>query len=260
MSKHSLISTGLGLGLMAASMGASAQLHSFDGGMMYFGAAAGGNKYVAFVPQMARGAAGAAGVLMLEMFQPTSGTNSSWAYAIGGAVDAAAGGTGSGGSGSATITGQAANGLGYSGTYFFGDNAAISLAFSNEATISSQVCNVSFVASIGTQDQLFFTNVTAQPDDWNSASAAVSLTTATGGAGSTMSVAQALWNNASATILASVGASNASISGIATTVSGSAAVNSLLSARSKCVTAYTGRSGGTGTTIVGSPPGMIRLW
>ncbi len=257
MSKHSLISTGLGLGLMAASMGASAQLHSFDGGMMYFGATSGGNKYVAFVPQMSRAAGGgAAGVLMLEMFQPATGTASSWAYAIGGSVGDAAGGTGS----TATVgsTWTANNGITYSGTWYFGDNIALTHQFSNEATVSSQVCNVSFVASLGTQDQLFFTNVTVVPDDWNSATAVVSITTSTA-ASHTMSVAQAAWNNASAT-LATFGFSGASISGIATSVSGSANVNNLLGARNKCVTAYTGRTGGTTATIVGSPPGLIRLW
>lgn len=270
MSKHSLIATGLGLGLMAASMGASAQLHTFDYSSMYYGAVAGGSKYVSFVPTLVRGGAntGAAGVLMLEMFQPVSGSASTWAYALGGAVDAAAGGSNTDGV-YQSVSFSADNGLGVTQSHYFGNNGTISHAFSQSVTVSSQACQVTFAAHIGTNDQLAFTNVFAKPLNSISASDVVSLTTSGTG---TVTIGSAAWNNASAAIVSSYAANaSLSISGLLSATSTGAgdtvtyaasgtAVNGLLGARGRCVPAYTARAAGSGTTITGETIGLVRIY
>lgn len=276
MSKHSLISAGLGLGLMAASMGASAQLHTFDYSSMYFGSAVGGQKYVAFVPTVARGAGaseGAAGVVMLELFQPATGSANTWGFAVAGPVDMAAGAGYSANTAGVTSTVSggffsdaaytAGNGISASDQiFFFGNNEAQKLAFAQNLTLASQGCGVSFSAVIGTNDQLFFNNVEVQPagSAWQAASATdpVSLTVSSGGANSTTQYAAAVWNNASAT-LPTYAYTNVQIGGIGTAVAG-AAGNNMLKARNACVPAYTARALGGGTTITGVPVGMVRIW
>lgn len=265
MSKHSLIGAGLGLGLMAASMGANAQLHTFDYSSMFYGAVAGGTKYVAFVPTATRGSSaaseGAAGVLMLELFQPVSGTGSTWAYGMGGAVGPVAGGSG-GTDNYNSVVFTAANGLGITNNYYFGDNDSIALAFNQVAVgSSSQACNVAFSAVISNNDQLFISNVNVQPSaGWTSAGGAVSITASVSGANSTtLAILQADWNNASAT-LATYAFANVSLTGAGVSASGTAAVNNILKARNNCVPAYNARTSGGGTSLTGQPIGMVRVW
>ena len=266
MSKHSIVSVGLGLGLMAASLGASAQaLHTFDYSSVYFGSAVGGNKYVSFVPTMDRGAAtkGAAGVLMLEFYQPNSGTASTWAFALGGPVDKAAGGSGADAIGVYTDVAMTVhNGLALSRNYFFGDVVSISHAFNQEVVVSSQACNVTFAALIGSNDQLAFGSVSAAPVGWVTANGIVSVQT---GVVATQSfiIASDVWNNASATLVSNYALNSSlglTVPAAASTVYASAAVNAMLAARNKCVPAYTARASGGGTTIIGDPVGMVRIY
>lgn len=269
MSKHSLISTVAGLGLMAASMGASAQLHTFDYSSMYFGSAGTGGKYVAFVPTMSRGAGasdGAAGVLMLELFQPATGSASTWAYAVGGAVgaDAGAGVTTGGADVLQTVTWTANNGLANAQNYYFGNNESIKLNF-DQAVLASGVpamsCNVAFVAEIGTNDQLQFKSVKAAPNhgDWQTAAGVVSVFSNSAGTAAPYTIAQADWDAMSVTTPAVVGAS-AKVDGIATSVGGTAAT-SLINMRNRCVPAYNNRATGGGVTpIVGGGLGFVRIW
>lgn len=272
MSKHSLIATGLGLGLMAASMGASAQLQTFDYSSMYYGAAAGGSKYVSFVPTIVRGAGasdGAAGVVMLELYQPLTGSASTWAFALGGAVGSAAGGAG----GTATrvykeISLTAENGLAISADHYLGNVVEISHAFTQLQTVSSQACQVTFAAVIGTNGQLAFKSVEAQPVDFNSATADVIITTGTGPA---VTISESDWNNASKAFpLSYAGNSSFAATGLVTAIGSASvagesaakvlAVNSLLTARGRCVPAYTARAAGSGTTITGDSIGMVRIY
>lgn len=271
MSKHSLIATGLGLGLMAASMGASAQLHTFDYSSMYYGATAGGSKYVSFVPTLVRGAGantGAAGVLMLEMFQPVSGSASTWAYALGGAISAAGGGSGavSAAANYSAFEYTVDNGLAVTAAHFLGDVVTLSHPFSQTVTVSSQACQVTFAASLGTNDQLAFTNVRAQAVGGYTAPDSISITTATGGAGSSFTIASGLWNNASATMVSSYATNTAfsmigiaDTAGAASTLTGTA-INAALTARGRCVPAYTARATGGGTTITGESIGLVRIY
>lgn len=266
MSKHSLVSIGLGLGLMAASMGASAQLHTFDYSSLYFGSVAGGSKYTAFVPTINRGAAsaseGAAGVVMLEFFQPASGSASTWAFAIGGAVNSVAGGSDSASLAAYnSIALTADNGLALTHHQYFGGAGEVKLGFNQTVMSGTQACNVAFDAVIGTNDQLAFANVVARADGWFTANGPVVVTT---GSGAPVTIDAAFWNNASAT-----GASNYAInSSLSMVVPGSVAsstylgslVNTALQARSKCVPAYTARAAGSGTVITGQPIGLVRIW
>jgi len=266
MSKHSLISTGLGLGLMAASMGASAQMHTFDYSSVYYGSASGGGRYVAFVPTATRGASsaseGASGVLMLDMFQPASGSGSTWAFAIGAGVGPAAGlgSTGASGAGlSQSVTWTAGNGLANDQVYYFPNNEAISMAFNQAVTISSQACDVTFAAAIGTNDQLAFNGVQAQPNglaNWSSASADVSVSTGTGVQAATL--AQSAWNAGSGSLSAYAGLS-VTVSGLAGALAGSQ-VAAMISGRNKCIPAYTARATAGGSIITGGSVGLIRIW
>lgn len=267
MSKHSLISTVAGLGLMAASMGASAQLHTFDYSMMYYGPATGGGKYVAFVPTVTRGTnadEGSANVLMLEMFQPASGTASTWAYAIGGAVDADAGAGSATGTGAMqTIEWTAQNGVAASGSYYFGNNLAIAMPFIQGVTVSSQACNVTFSANIGTNDQLAFENIVAQPvglANWASATADVSVSTGTGALATTM--ASTLWNAGASSMSAYAGASVTLANLVGSPFAGSS-VAAMIAGRNKCVPAYAARASSGATVIGPSGPvtlGLVRVW
>jgi hypothetical protein len=274
MSKHSLISVGLGLGLMAASMGASAQLHTFDYSMVYYTAASGGAKYTMFVPTAARAAAGvkaAASVIMLDFFQPSSGTTNSWAFALGGAVNAVAGGAGAnaGDNSSGQIFG-AANGAKFTETHYFGDNIAIGQSFLQQQTISSQVCNITFSASIGTNDQLLFNNVNVRGSDFsNTANADVTIFTTGAAPGANVeTILQAAWNNQSVTLRTYAASVSFQVSGLATSISSGtnsafavSSYNALVTARNKCVPAYTARAAGFGTSIDGvTPLGMIRVF
>lgn len=274
MSKHSLISTAAGLGLMAASMGASAQMHTFDYSMMYFGSAATGGKYVAFVPSMTRDSVatnGSSGVLMLELFQPASGSASTWAYAIGGPVDSVAGAgvvSDSGVGLPQTVAWTANNGLAMSQNFYFGNNESIKLGFAQAAVATGTPalnCNVSFTAEIGTNDQLFFKNVAVKPDitAWASAAAEVSVYSHSSLTSPTYKIAQTDWEKMSATTPLIAGAS-AKVVGVGAAGTDSVIgtdAGALISARNRCVPAYTNRATGGGVTpIVGSGIGFVRIW
>lgn len=259
MSKHSLISTVAGLGLMAVSMGASAQMQTFDYGMMFYGNVTGGGKYVAFVPTIVRENTvgnGAANVLMLEMFQPLSGSASTWAYAIGGPVDSVAGGVSA-----STMAADLSLPFGTetSGGMFLNTaNNSIGLAFLQNVVVSSQACNVTFNAEVATDGQLRFAGAQATPSGALSAAGVVSYSYGAAGA-STSTIAQADWNAGSATIAPPTGA--VSIAGLATSPTGTgAAAIAAFTNRNKCVVAYNARAQ-SGTTIIGGGQlGMIRIW
>jgi hypothetical protein len=267
MSKHSLISTGLGLGLMAASMGASAQLHTFDYSSVYYGSASGGGRYVAFLPTATRGDSsssfGANGVLMLDMFQPLSGSGSTWAFALGGPVGLEAGWGSDSTLGTAisqNVSWSAGNGLSNNQIFYFPNNEAISMAFNLPVTISSQACNVTFAAAIGTNDQLAFESVEAQPSslaNWASATAAVSVMSGSLTA-PVATMAQSAWNAGSVSMSAYAGTA-LTVAGLATSVGGSV-VAAMLAGRNKCVPAYASRATGGGSIITGGSVGMIRIW
>ncbi|WP_153064238.1 hypothetical protein [Acidovorax sp. ST3] len=256
MSKHSLISTVAGLGLMAASMGASAQMQTFDYGMMFYGNATGGGKYVAFVPTIARdgAGAGAANVLMLELFQPASGSASTWAYAIGGPVNATAGGA-------ETVNLSLPFGAtDTTGAMFLNSaNASVGLAFLQNVVVSSQACNVTFNAEVATDGQLRFFSAAATPSGALAATALVSFTSGAGTASATGTIASAEWNAGSAT-LATISGGAAAVAGLATNPANSSAAIAAFSNRNKCVAAYTARAQGGTPIIGGGQLGMIRIW
>jgi len=190
---------------------------------------------------------------------------------LGGAVSAAGGGSGaiSAADNYSAFAYTVDNGLAVTAAHFLGDVVTLSHPFSQTVTVSSQACQVTFAASLGTNDQLAFTNVLAKPLNSISAPGVVTLTTSGTG---TVSIAAAAWNNASATIVSSY-AANASLSidglHIATGAAGSdtlayttsgTAVNGLLTARGRCVPAYTARAAGGGTTITGEAIGLVRIY
>lgn len=260
MSKHSLISTVAGLGLMAVSMGASAQMQTFDYGMMFYGNVTGGGKYVAFVPTIVRENTvgnGAANVLMLELFQPLSGSASTWAYAIGGPVDSVAGGVSN--STMAVDLSLPFSDSTSGGMFLNTANNSIGLAFLQNVVVSSQACNVTFNAEVATDGQLRFTGAAAEPSGALKAVAAVTYTYGPAAATSTANIAQADWNAGSATIAPPTGA--VSIAGLATSPTGTgAAAVAAFTNRNKCVAAYNARAQ-SGTTIIGGGQlGMIRIW
>lgn len=270
MSKHSLISTVAGLGLMAASMGVNAQMaHTFDYSSMYYGVTANGAKYTAFVPTITRGATGSAGVLMLELFQPAASTAAStWAYAVGqAAVGPAAGGAGSASNVSGSLAYTLDNGVATTFNFYPGNNVENSLAFIQPQTIASQACGVSFNAVIGADDQLRFSSVKVQPENgWSSMTGDATIQTlAASNATATVALASTAWNNASVTLptYGYTGAYAASLSGVgsADTVALGVGGNAAALARNKCVAAYTNRATGGGVTpIIGSGIGSVRLW
>lgn len=84
MVNHKAIKTGIGLGLMALSLGASAALHTFGKDMIYYKVTGARVDYAAFLPS---GAGASDSVIMLDVLQ--SGTLSTWNYAIGGVLGTA---------------------------------------------------------------------------------------------------------------------------------------------------------------------------
>ena len=259
MSKHSLITVAAGLGLMAASLGASAQPQTFDYGMMFYGNATNGGKYVAFVPTATRSStdAGALAVLMLEMFQPASGSASTWAYAIGGSVGSDAGGTTAG-----ISIGFPGSSTGSASAFLPSGNASIELAFNQAVVVSSQACDVTFNAVVGTDAQLRFTDVAATPSGALKATNVVSFTSGAGTRSGTGTIASAAWNGGSAT-LATIAGSLAAVAGLATNPANSSAAVAAFANRNKCVAAYTSRSQG-GASVIGpggsTMLGMTRVW
>lgn len=270
MSKHSLISAGLGLGLMAASLGANAQmLHTFDYSSMYYGSAAGGAKYVAFLPTLQRGgdpsdSSGANGVLMLELFQPISGSASTWAYAIGGAVTPAEGmgvTAGAWDGGSTQLDFTANNNIAQEFNFYPGNNASISKEFlATVVGASSQECNITYNAAIDANDQLRL-GVTVKPSlaAWAAANADVSFYSNSLSTNAFTTVASTAWNAGDASVPGVFGGASAGASGFAA-ASGGTVVGAVVNAHNRCVAVYTSRKGSSTDVITGGSLGMLRLW
>lgn len=269
MNKHALVQSGMGLGLMAVSLGAQAQsFHSFDQPMMFFANVTGGTKYLAFMPSLIgrTNAAASPGVVMLELFTPSSGTTNSWGFNYdGGAVVANDGGAAVA---SVSFTNTDATAvLGDSKVFFIGYTGAISRDFSEaKAGLSSAVCSQTFTASIDTAGDLrFVVNAGA----WNGAggaansatvAAGVSITFSVSGANSTTSsFATSAFNQVLSASIPTNAFSGFSISGLQTAL-GSTAATAYISNRNKCVPVYTGRVTTLGTDIQGNSLPYNRLW
>lgn len=279
MSKHSIVKTGLGVGLMAASLGAMADMHTFAEPMIYYKVNGAAVNYVAFVPSM-----GSANVVLLDMYQ--SGTISSWNYGVNNAsIDAGAGGTAwsflfsrttdtqlsaafqnkyfdglgnsSGNTYGSTTIGSSTQ---ISSSWYGGNTGAVSHAYSMVQTVSSQACSVSFVASINTEDYLLFTNFTVA--GLPTASDSVSFRTKSGtSASDTASSGSAAWNavNFSATSTFptfSAFSIPAAAGGALQTIAAS-----VVTRGNVCNSVYTAKNalnsaGGT----IGAKAGLMRLW
>ncbi len=280
MSKHSIVKAGLGVGLMAASLGAMAQLHTFAEPSIYYKLNGGAVNYIAFVPN------NTAGVVFLDLYN--SGTVSSWAYGIGNLPDAAAGGVVwsvnvSGPSNSSiplsfatydaygVAGGQtlAATGASFSinSTWYGGGTAALSMAFIQPTTISSQACNVSFVASMGTDDYLQFpsANFTIAPVGFPTISAGSAIYRISSGTSTsnTSGIAFGDWNALSAAYKATTSLPTFSAISSGTDAAAAVAVlaNSAFTKFNLCTGALTKRTalndaGGS----IGAKAGMMRLW
>lgn len=282
MNKHSIIKTALGTGLMAASLAASAAaIHSFTTPMAYYKLDGAKVNYVAFVPSGPQtGFQGAAGVIMLELYN--SGSVSTWNFAMGGAPTNAsgAGAAWTDGAGvSFTAPGYpitSANTIEYSvaaNNFSFGDTQTISLEFTQAPVISSVACNVTFAASIGTDDYLQFKNFTVQPAFWSDVTktfgtAATNNLKATGvvtysGGTVTGTIASDTWNSPnfsatsrfSGTISVPVATGGNVVSSMQTFGASSITKANL------CTNAYTAKNAlnSAGSTI-GGKEGMMRLW
>jgi len=276
MSKHSVIKTSLGIGLMAASLGASsADLHTFAEPVLYYKVNGNIVNYTAFVPSMTT----SAGVLLLEMYQ--SSTISTWAYGLGGTVNAAAGGAGwsfSGAADAATGSVQfstlnaagigssevdSTNAASFSSSWYGGDTAGLKLSFTQQGTVSSVACDVTFSATLDTNDYMQYASFSVQPDTWtdNSATDDVYWRTKTGTTASdTASVGSAAWNakNFSAT------SSFYTFSAFSIPIAGAAGNTVAASAITKanlCTNLYTAKNAlNSAGNIIGGKSGLMRLW
>lgn len=259
MSKHSLVKTSLGVGLMAASLGASAaEIHSFAEPMLYYKASGTSVNYVAFVPSLLTPA-----VLYLDLFQ--SGTISTWAYGVNAAgAGAAAGGaawTATGTVSYADIIGNTATTA--SSTWYGGDTASVSMTFAQTPTISSQACGVSFAVSLGSNDYMQYTNFTIQPADWPTFSGASSVTYRTKSgttAGDTASLGSAAWNALNASATSAFPTFSAYSIGTAMSDAATYAA-SRITKFNLCTTAYTAKAAlNSAGNMIGGQAGLMRLW
>lgn len=266
MNTHSVIKTALGAGLMAASLAASAAIHSFTQPMIYYKVTGAAVNYFAFMPAQPFGAP-IPGVVMLDLYN--SGSVSSWHYAVGpapAASDQAGRGWSNAAALSVTQSGYPVSSTSASQTlasalFSFGDTASITLSFVQNPTISSQACNVSFVASIDTNDYLLFTNFTIQPSGFPTASDSVSYRTKSGSAASdTASVASDVWNSSNFSATGAFFTFSAYSIPAAGNATQTVAVSSLTKAN-LCTAAYTAKNSlnSAGTTL-GGKAGLMRLW
>lgn len=280
MRVHSLIKTGLGAGLLAASLGvvsATPNFHSFDYSSIYYTSSTSGVNYNVFVPTAERsgaGISGASGVVMLELYQPGSGSASTWAYAVGNAVSATAaiGSDSAGNAVTANYTNYNAASLTVAFAVYPGvQNETVSLSFSQGVTASSQACNVSFSAVVDGNDMLKYNNITVKPNGWvavnknvyvatgattTHSSNFISVASDTFNAITTVSSLASIPTNGDYRTLYSDTAGAGSTAGPTTTGAG-ALFN-------KCLAAYTARAGGT-TNIqplfgTAGATGALRLW
>jgi hypothetical protein len=289
MIKHMAIKAGIGLGLMAASLGVNADLHTFGKQSIYYKVTGNRVDYAAFLPS---GNQATDTVIMLDVLQ--SSTISTWNYAVGGSLSGVAGYTNSTNTGSVSTGAGAASYISaYSGpaggqvwrgtgvissfdgaavlgtvsvsTYYGGDTRALSLSFTEVVTASSQACNMTFHASLNTDDYLLFTNVTVQPSGWPVATDSVSYRTKSGTtATDTASMAAAAFTGYNAIATSSFATFSAWSIPVALTAGGSlntVAVSALSGPFSKCNTPAVARTAtnSAGNTI-GGKGGMMRLW
>lgn len=290
MIKHMAIKAGIGLGLMAASLGVNADLHTFGKQSIYYKVTGSRVDYAAFLPS---GNQQTDSVIMLDVLQ--SSTISTWNYAVGGGLNLAAAISGVNSASTSTITNSTGGGASgfsnFSGpaggqvwkatgvvtsyaqdgsigtltlsTFYGGDTRALSLSFTEVVTASSQACNMTFHASLDTNDYLQFTNVTVQPSGWPSATAGVSYRTKSGTvAGDTASIASNVFNdyNAAGGTSSFYTFSAWSIP-LATAAGNTVAVSALSTPFNKCNAPAVARTAtnSAGNTI-GGKGGMMRLW
>lgn len=273
MSKHSVVKAGLGLGLMAASLGASAQLHTFAEPMIFYKVSGASVNYVAFLPNIYD-----SGIVMLDLFQ--SGSISTWNFGVGGAVDAAAGGqvwsftASAGTSGSftsvyydplgrvSTASTAAGSPASLSSSWYGGNASTLSMAFMQQQTISSQACNVTFGVSVGTDDYMRYGAFTIAPGNWPTASANVTFRTKSGASATdTTTMAFGDWNaiNFSATS-AFPTFSAYSVPNAANGAANQVAVSALTKAN-LCTNIYTTKSAlNAAGNVIGATTGLMRLW
>lgn len=277
MNKHSIVKTALGVGLMAASLTASAgALHSFTTPMMYYKVDGAKVYYTAFIPSGVGvgGFQGAGGVVVLDLY--ASGTVSSWNYGIGAAATAAAANAGAAWSLMAAqtsvkvvgypVTSTSVTNASFASDFFsFGDTQSVTLQFVSTPVISSQACNVTFTASINSDDYLVFSGFVAQPSGWPTTGAgSVKYRTVSGTATSdTASYVSSDWNasNFSVSRAFSTFGAYTFVSGAAYSDSVSTFAASSLTKANLCVGAVTAKTAlnSSGTTI-GGKAGMMRLW
>ncbi len=217
MQRHLLIKAGLGLGLLAGSMAASAQLQSFAKTMIFAKFSSSGSSYAVFTPF---GVDGNQGVVMLDLSQGAGGTGTApapdgWGFAVGGTVNAAAGGPVWAINLPALSETSAAITVSYVDTassftnstktasagtitsFYGGGTSSVILSFIQAATSSGMACNMTFTASIGTDLFLKFTNFSVRPDSnaYPQASGAVTYRTKSGtSASDTVQIASSDWN------------------------------------------------------------------
>lgn len=283
MSNHSIVRAGLGLGLMAASLGASAQLHTFAEPMIYYKVNGSAVTYVAFLPKIDDAA-----VVVIDLYQ--SGTISTWAFGIGAAPDAAAGGalwsysasnsTQSNNAGS--FTNKFYNGVGQSSgvnwgttstgvsqnassSWYGGDTQSVSMAFAQDFTISSQVCNVTYTVNIGTDDVMRYVGFNVAASGFQTASDSVSWRTKSGtSATDTASSGSAAWNalanfsvtRAFPTFTFSAFSIPNAANGATQTVAATGLTKGNL-----CTNVYTNKNAlNSAGNVIGGATGLIRLW
>ncbi|MBS4096882.1 MAG: hypothetical protein KGZ83_08630 [Sulfuricella sp.] len=280
MIKHTAIKAGIGLGLMAASMGVSADLHSFGKSSIYYKVSGTRVDYAAFLPS---GNQATDTVIMLDVLQ--SSTISTWNYAVGGALGAPVSSTNTGsvstsanwiGSYSGTAGGQVWRGTGVLSsfdaqavmgtvsvsTYYGGDTRALSLSFTELVTASSQACNMTFSAQFNTDDYLQFTNLTISPSGWPAATGNVVWRTKSGtSASDTASIDSAVFNAYNAVSTSSFATFSAWTIPIAGNATNTVAVSAISAPFGKCNAAYAMRTdtNKAGSTI-GGKGGMMKLW
>ena len=202
MKRIQAIKVGVGVGLMAVSLGALANqaVHSFATGSIYYKNTAGGATYVVNVPT---GNSAADTTVLVELQQNSVPSLNTWAYAVATGVFAAAanagaswsqgfsvGITGVGNSAAASyydfnlnkfsssaMQGSAVT-VSTSNSWYGGDTQAMTMGFIQGSTISSQACPATFVASLGTNDVLQYTSWTIQPTEFFSRGAVSKFTLA----------------------------------------------------------------------------------
>jgi len=285
MSNHSIIKTGVGIGLMAASLASLADIHTFAEPTVYYKVNGSAVNYVALLPNLRD-----TGVLALELFQ--SGSISSWAFAVGGSVDANAGGvvwsytltTGAqpasnslavvnyAGSkydagGNLVTYGinntQASTGSSTAGSSWYGGGSgSVSLAFIQSQTISSQACNVTFTVNVGADDVLRYSGFSLQPDGWTTASAAVVYRTLSGTTTSdTANVASAAWNAMNFSATSNFPTFSAFTIPNAAAGAGQTVAVSALTKANLCTNIYTTKNAlNSAGNVIGGVTGLVRLW